>query len=74
MAKVTVYRFRDEVALSVTGVGGETVYLSPDDALQLIGGLRAVVKSCKNERFAQSACPGAEVDARCHGEPVKGES
>lgn len=74
MARVAIHRFRDEVAITVTGVGGETVYLEPRDALKLATGIRKAAISCKREAFSESAGLTLSVDARRHSEPRKGES
>lgn len=69
MAKVAIHRFRDEVALSVTGVGGETVYLRPGEALKLAKGLRKAALSCKSEPFTASTFGlDLSVSARKYGE------
>lgn len=73
MARVAVHRFRDEVAIAVTGVGGETVYLEPRDALKLATGIRKAALSCKREPFSKSAGLTLSIGARRHGEP-KAES
>lgn len=73
MAKVALHRFGDEVALSVIGVGGETVYLQPGEALKLAKGIRKAALSCKAGPFTTSAGLNLTVTARKHGEPIKGE-
>lgn len=72
MPNVAIHRFGDEVALSVIGVGGETVYLQPGEALKLAKGIRKAALSCKAEAFATSAGLNLTVVARKHGEPIKG--
>jgi hypothetical protein len=72
MAKVAIHRFGDEVGLSVTGVGGETVYLQPGEALKLAKGIRKAALSCKSEPFTTSAGLNLTVAARKFGEPIKG--
>lgn len=74
MARVAIHRFREEVAIAVTGVGGETVYLSPSDALKLATGIRKAALSCKRETFAASQGLTLSVDARRQSEPRKAES
>jgi hypothetical protein len=61
MARVHTYRFHDEIALSVTGTGGETVYLSAANALTLAKTLRALA--------TKPGAGGADLAARKHGEP-----
>lgn len=72
-ARVSVHRFRDEVALAVTGVGGETVYLEPADALAIAKHIRKAALSCKAEPFTLSNVGTISRPARRSGEPRKGE-
>lgn len=72
-ATVSAHRFRDEVAIAVCNVGGETVYLSPADALAIAKHIRKAALSCKAEPFTASNVGTVSRPARRHGEPRKGE-
>lgn len=72
-ATVQVHRFRDEVALAVCNVGGETVYLAPADALAIAKAMRAAALSCKREAFSAAPSLTLSRPARRYGEPRKGE-
>lgn len=67
MTRVHVYRFHNEVALSVTGTEGETVYLSADNAALLAKHLAALSRSISGGKEAS----GVDVAARKHGEPLR---
>lgn len=72
-ATVQIHRFRDEVAIAVCNVGGETVYLSPADALAIAKSMRAAAMSCKREAFSAAPSFNLSCPARRLGEPRKGE-
>lgn len=65
---VHAYRFRDEVALSVTQTNGETVYLTAADAYVLAMALLRLSHDVRAFDFAASGEQGATVPARRHGE------
>lgn len=69
-ATVQVHRFRDEVAICA---GGETVYLTPADALAIAKHIRKAALSCKAEPFTLSNVGTVSRPARRSGEPRKGE-
>lgn len=69
MPNVSTYRFRDEVALCVSGVGGETVYLTAADALALATAIRKAGLSCKKEKFTESNVGTVPVAARKLNDP-----
>lgn len=69
MARVHTYGFHREVALAVTGTGGETVYLSPGNARQLARTLRQLADLAEGKRPEAS---GADIACRKHGEPIRG--
>ena len=52
-----VYRFRDNVALSISGqADGATVYLTPAQARMLANALRMVATDVRRVPFVESTC------------------
>ncbi len=67
MARIHTYGFHKEVALSITGTGGETVYLSPKNARQIARTLRQLADLAEGKR---NEAAGADLACRKHGEPI----
>lgn len=53
-AHVSLHRFGDLAALAITGVGGPTVYLDPEQARALSRDLARLCRSLERESFAAS--------------------
>lgn len=67
MARVHVYRFHNEIGLSVTGTNGETVYLSAANAATLAKHLSALSRAIRGGKDAE----GIDLAARKRGEPIR---
>lgn len=58
---IHLHRFGDKVAIAMIPNDGETVYLTPNEAIDLAGHLRSYVTNIRGRRFTESNIGNAEV-------------